>query len=623
MSASNVAIAVRIRPESKIEREKKHPIIISRVSEDMLFFDPEPSSYHGANNVVAMVHGKQCPVNRRYKNLSFQFDSVLENATNKQVYQATAQKMLGPVFDGINATVFAYGATGAGKTFTMMGEPSQNIEGVMMLTMEEVFARIAASADTKRIKVVVSYIEIYNEQIHDLLAPPVKGKARVLDLREDPAKGMTIAGLSEETPEKLADVISIIARGTANRTQFSTAANQQSSRSHAVFQVRIEQCDRTAAITEPMLVSKLSLIDLAGSERACRTQNKGIRLIEGANINRSLLTLGSCINALCKPPTNGRRQYVPYRNSKLTRLLKDSLGGSCRTCMIANISPSGYNYQDTLNTLNYANRAKEIKTTATRNVVTVKHSAVEHQRIIKDLQLENMQLKNTIAELKAEVERLRAAPPVPLETKRVCMDETEVEEDADVSMFSHTSELKEDTPARGPMPAMRRPAGEQARPATVGGMMPSMSRNETPAMVVRASVGSVRPSTSVAMAPPTGSVAPKSAAGRGMRGDQEKLDARKRKLAEYLDRKKQAKKQAQNGGQPPRSARAAPMGENARPMSARTKNVRFTDNVKENATNRPAPVVSLNLKFDELTKIHSGLKPTRRVVPRRSGFQNA
>ncbi|KAG9394085.1 Kinesin motor domain [Carpediemonas membranifera] len=618
MSASNVVIAVRIRPESKIEREKKHPRIISRVSEDMLFFDPEPSSYHGANNVVAMVQSKRCPVRRRYKNLSFQFDSVLENATNEHVFKATAEKMLDPVFDGINATVFAYGATGAGKTFTMMGEPNHNIQGVMMLTMRDVFRRKQEATD-KRIKVVVSYIEIYNEQIHDLLAPPVKGKARVLDLREDRTRGMVIAGLSEEVLDSADDALSIIARGTANRTQFATAANMQSSRSHAVFQVRIEQCDSTAAITEPMLVSKLSLIDLAGSERACRTQNKGTRLVEGAAINKSLLALGNCINALCHPPANGRRQFVPYRNSKLTRLLKDSLGGSCRTCMIANISPSGYNYEDTLNTLNYANRAKEIKTTATRNIVTVKHSAVEHQRIIKDLQLEVMRLKGTIAELREENARLRAAPPVPLETKRVCMDETEVEEDADVSMFSHTSELKEDTPARGPMPAMRRQV-PHTRPVTVGAVLPSVvSKTETPAMAVRARVGAARPSTSVAMASQPGTEAPKSA-GRGHRGNQTELDARKKKLAEYLERKKQAKKQAQNGGQGTlRSSRTA-LGENTRRAGSTrsAKSVRFTDNSKENAVNGTTRAVKLDLKLDELSKNVAGLRP--RALPRRMGL---
>ena len=159
--------------------------------------------------------------------------------------------------------------------------------------------------------------------------------------------------------------------GNQNRTVEATGANATSSRSHAVMQIICEYTDRHSGISGEIHVGKLSLIDLAGSERASRTNNRGMRMIEGANINKSLLALGNCINALHENHTSGRTNYIPYRDSKLTRLLKDSLGGNCRTVMIANISPSMKQFEDTHNTLKYANRAKNIKTSAQRNVLSV------------------------------------------------------------------------------------------------------------------------------------------------------------------------------------------------------------------------------------------------------------
>lgn len=193
--------------------------------------------------------------------------------------------------------------------------------------------------------------------------------------------------------------MALLRKGNKNRSQEATSANEESSRSHAVLQIVVEQKDKTRNTTELVKVGKLSLIDLAGSERASVTQNRGVRLQEGANINRSLLALGNCINALGEKHNKG--SYVPYRDSKLTRLLKDSLGGNCRTIMIANISPSSAWIEDTINTLKYANRAKNIKTSLSRNVNEVSHHIAQYTRIIADL-------RNEIANLK---QKLQDGPP--------------------------------------------------------------------------------------------------------------------------------------------------------------------------------------------------------------------
>lgn len=213
-------------------------------------------------------------------------------------------------------------------------------------------------------------------------------------MREDPLKGVTVAGLSEvevDTPEEILDLLIF---GNRNRTQEATGANETSSRSHAVLQVIVEHKDKDTGIEAEIRIGKLSLIDLAGSERAARTGNRGIRMIEGANINRSLLALGNCINMLHENSQKGNSAFVPYRDSKLTRLLKDSLGGNCRTVMIANISPCHTNYEDTHNTLKYANRAKNIKTSVTRNVHNVEYHISKYTTIIAQLRQEIVELKD-------------------------------------------------------------------------------------------------------------------------------------------------------------------------------------------------------------------------------------
>ena len=304
------------------------------------------------------------------------------------MYEATTRNLLDSVLDGYNATVFAYGATGCGKTHTITGTVQQ--PGVIFLTMQELFERIAERTDDKVTEVSLSYLEIYNETIRDLLVPG--GSKSGLMLREDANQAVSVAGLSSHRPQNVQQVMDMIVRGNEYRTMSPTEANATSSRSHAVLQINVSQKDRNADINEPHTMATLSIIDLAGSERASATKNRGERLMEGANINKSLLALGSCINALCDPR---KKNHVPYRNSKLTRLLKFSLGGNCKTVMIVCVSPSSQHFDETQNTLRYANRAKNIQTKVTRNVYNV-------NRHVKDFLVKIDEQMALINELKAQ-----------------------------------------------------------------------------------------------------------------------------------------------------------------------------------------------------------------------------
>lgn len=191
-------------------------------------------------------------------------------------------------------------------------------KGIMFLTLEELFSKISSYSSEREYKIKLWYLEIYNENIKDLLSPGDEN----CDLREDPQKGTTVSNITELNVSSSKDIMNLLRRGNKNRTQEATNANETSSRSHAILQVLVEYKEKVTGIDAEIKIGKLSLIDLAGSERAKETLNKGIRLIEGANINRSLLTLGNCINALCEANEKGTKPYIPYRDSKLTRLLK-------------------------------------------------------------------------------------------------------------------------------------------------------------------------------------------------------------------------------------------------------------------------------------------------------------
>jgi kinesin family protein 18/19 len=376
---SNVLVAVRVRPLLKHDKIKKNCV---RVMDAKVVCIMDPA--HDKQDVLRA---------NRSREKNYAFDYVFEAGSSQEsVYHHTSKFLIQGVLDGYNATVFAYGNTGAGKTYTMIGSKAE--PGIMVRVMDDLFkhSKINGESHGVNFRMNVSFIEVYNENIRDLLSD----SEEYLDLREDPIAGPTVAGIAQVDAQSSDEIMLLLQQGNARRTQQATAANEVSSRSHAVLQVVVECKDNAPGTVAKIKVSKLSLVDLAGSERAANTKNSGIRLIEGANINRSLLALGNCINALGEKGNKGN--FVPFRDSKLTRLLKDSLGGNCRTVMIANISSAESSFEETLNTLKYANRAKNIKTHVKRNVLNVNHHISEYVSLISNLRSEIQVLKDQIVE---------------------------------------------------------------------------------------------------------------------------------------------------------------------------------------------------------------------------------
>ncbi|KAF9428752.1 kinesin-like protein Klp5 [Podila epigama] len=364
--------------------------VVDVLDERVLVFDPPDAES------ISKYKRALLPVQayRRFKDMRYAFDRVFhEDSQQQEVFENTTKHLIDGVLDGYNGTLFAYGATGCGKTHTISGTPEK--PGIIFLTMQELYERIKAQEDEKTIEISLSYLEVYNETIRDLLVPinPDGPKPATLHLREDSAKKISIAGLSEHHPKDMNALMELVFMGNANRTISPTEANATSSRSHAVLQINICQRPKTADVSEDFTVATLSLIDLAGSERASSTKNRGSRLIEGANINKSLLALGNCINALCD---NKPKTHIPYRDSKLTRLLKFSLGGNCKTVMIACVSPSSQHYEEIHNTLKYANRAKNIKTKVTKNTLNVDRHVSEYVQVIYELRQEVAELKGKL-----------------------------------------------------------------------------------------------------------------------------------------------------------------------------------------------------------------------------------
>ena len=377
---SNVLVAVRVRPLMKHDVIKRSCV---RVLDSNVVVIMDPATESNKNDILRA---------NRNREKHYAFDYVLEpGSTQDAAYRHTTKFLIRGVLDGFNATVFAYGQTGSGKTHTMIGTPTD--PGIMVKVMNDLFIYSASESRQNRVtyKVTVSFLEVYNENIRDLLSDAEE----YLDLREDPIKGPVVAGITEVDAKSSVDIMNLLHQGNAKRFQAATAANEASSRSHAVLQVVVESNDTAPGIVANIKVGKLSLVDLAGSERAANTKNVGARLVEGANINRSLLALGNCINALGEKGNKGN--FVPYRDSKLTRLLKDSLGGNCRTVMIANISSSESAFEETLNTLKYANRAKNIKTNVQRNVLNVNYHISEYVQLINNLRGEIKNLKDQIS----------------------------------------------------------------------------------------------------------------------------------------------------------------------------------------------------------------------------------
>ncbi|KZC07186.1 Kinesin-like protein KIF18A [Dufourea novaeangliae] len=379
-SQTSIKVIVRVRPQNDRELQGSCRTIIQVVDEKMIIFDPKeeanPFFYHG----VAQ-RGRDL-LRKQNKELQFIFDKVFDAQSNNiDVFQGSTKDLITGLLDGYNCSVFAYGATGAGKTHTMLG--SNEDPGITYRTVAELFFQIEKQGGHREFNLGVTYLEVYNENVQDLLH-----NSGPLHLRDDGRYGIIIAGLKVISINSAQELLSLLVKGNKNRTQHPTDANKESSRSHAVFQVYINITNKLDGQVRQV---KLSMIDLAGSERASATGCKGARFKEGANINRSLLALGNCINNLA----DGAK-HITYRDSKLTRLLKDSLGGNCQTVMIANIAPSSLSYEDTYNTLRYANRAKKIKTHIKKNILSCEMHVTGYIKMVEEQKKEINYLKEKL-----------------------------------------------------------------------------------------------------------------------------------------------------------------------------------------------------------------------------------
>ncbi|CAL8291009.1 unnamed protein product [Merluccius merluccius] len=385
MSDSKVKVAVRVRPMNRRELELNTKCVVD-MEDNQTVLHPPPSNSKGESRKQPKV---------------FAFDHCFwtmdESNTPKYAGQEVVFKCLGEgildnAFQGYNACIFAYGQTGSGKSFSMMGNGDQ--PGLIPRLCCALFERVhREECEAHSFKLEVSFMEIYNEKVRDLLDP--KGSRLSLKVREHKVLGPYVDGLSQLAVTSFEDIEVLMSEGNKSRTVAATNMNEESSRSHAVFSIILTQTlYDLGSGNSGEKVSKISLVDLAGSERVSKTGAAGERLKEGSNINKSLTTLGCVISALADQSTGkGKAKFVPYRDSVLTWLLKDNLGGNSKTAMIATVSPAADNYEETLSTLRYADRAKRI----------VNHAVVNEDpnaRIIRELreEVEKLKVQLTAAE---------------------------------------------------------------------------------------------------------------------------------------------------------------------------------------------------------------------------------
>ncbi|XP_041094165.1 kinesin-like protein KIF1C isoform X3 [Polyodon spathula] len=354
--AASVKVAVRVRPFNSRETNRDAKCVIQMQGSSTCITNPKQP--------------KEDPKSFAFDYSYWSHTTAADPdfASQQRVYKDIGEEMLLHAFEGYNVCIFAYGQTGAGKSYTMMGRQEPEQQGIIPQLCEDLFKRIVENKSTDlAFSVEVSYMEIYCERVRDLLNPKSRGNLRV---REHPIMGPYVEDLSKLAVTSFRDIADLMDSGNKARTVAATNMNETSSRSHAVFTIVFTQKrhdEMTSLDTEK--VSKVSLVDLAGSERADSSGAKGVRLKEGANINKSLTTLGKVISALAEMQSSKKRKsdFIPYRDSVLTWLLKENLGGNSRTAMIAALSPADINYEETLSTLRYADRAKQIRCNAVIN----------------------------------------------------------------------------------------------------------------------------------------------------------------------------------------------------------------------------------------------------------------
>ncbi|XP_051567542.1 kinesin-like protein KIF1A isoform X17 [Myxocyprinus asiaticus] len=384
MAGASVKVAVRVRPFNSRETSKESKCIIQMSGNTTTIINPKAPKENKSFNFDYSYWSHTSPEDINY-------------ASQQQVYRDIGEEMLLHAFEGYNVCIFAYGQTGAGKSYTMMGKQEKDQEGIIPLLCEDLFTKIneTNTDNSMSYSVEVSYMEIYCERVRDLLNPKNKGNLRV---REHPLLGPYVEDLSKLAVTSYNDIQDLMDSGNKARTVAATNMNETSSRSHAVFNIIFTQKRHDAETDNTSeKVSKISLVDLAGSERADSTGAKGTRLKEGANINKSLTTLGKVISALAEVDSGSNKNkkkkkvesFIPYRDSVLTWLLRENLGGNSRTAMVAALSPADINYDETLSTLRYADRAKQIRCNAVIN-------EDPNNRLVRELKDEVSRLKDLL-----------------------------------------------------------------------------------------------------------------------------------------------------------------------------------------------------------------------------------
>ncbi|KAK2591798.1 Kinesin heavy chain [Conoideocrella luteorostrata] len=380
MSANSIKVVARFRPQNRIELDSGGKPIVTFSSED------------------------SCTLDSREAQGSFTFDRVFDMECKQQdIFDFSIRPTVDDILNGYNGTVFAYGQTGAGKSYTMMGTNIDDDEGrgVIPRIVEQIFASIMTSPSTIEYTVRVSYMEIYMERIRDLLAPQNDN----LPVHEEKNRGVYVKGLLEIYVSSVQEVYEVMRRGGNARAVAATNMNQESSRSHSIFVITVTQKNVETGSAKS---GQLFLVDLAGSEKVGKTGASGQTLEEAKKINKSLSALGMVINAL----TDGKSSHVPYRDSKLTRILQESLGGNSRTTLIINCSPSSYNDAETLSTMRFGTRAKSIKNKAK---VNAELSPAELKMLLKKAQGQVTNFESYISTLESEIQLWRSGESVPKE----------------------------------------------------------------------------------------------------------------------------------------------------------------------------------------------------------------
>ncbi|KAL2024012.1 hypothetical protein VTK56DRAFT_247 [Thermocarpiscus australiensis] len=379
-NANSIKVVARFRPQNRVEIES------------------------GGQPVVRFDGPDTCTIDSKEAQGSFTFDRVFDMSSKQSdIFDYSIKSTVDDILNGYNGTVFAYGQTGAGKSYTMMGSSIDDEEGkgVIPRIVEQIFTNILSSAANIEYTVRVSYMEIYMERIRDLLAPQNDN----LPVHEEKNRGVYVKGLLEIYVSSVQEVFEVMRRGGNARAVAATNMNQESSRSHSIFVITITQKNVETGSAKS---GQLFLVDLAGSEKVGKTGASGQTLEEAKKINKSLSALGMVINAL----TDGKSSHIPYRDSKLTRILQESLGGNSRTTLIINCSPSSYNDAETLSTLRFGMRAKSIKNKAK---VNAELSPAELKSMLAKAKTQITTFENYIVSLEGEVQQWRAGETVPKE----------------------------------------------------------------------------------------------------------------------------------------------------------------------------------------------------------------